>query len=266
VNYTKSFNPGTFTVTYVAKTNNTATVRVDGTVSGITRSIQQAFTKGGSGKPMAYSTASYTEHNISMGSGVSGDVYGPVSAGGTVTPSGVTFHDPVDQGNPDASVPTPDWAYWQGVANVVRTGNYTFNSGTYTGIYYVTGNVTFNGNSNTTLNGTVISRGRVTFGTNAVVHITPSGTNPAIYAQQRITAGSNVVADITGWVQSQEYITFGNNNVLNVTGGMASTGNITISKNSDVNITYDQTRAPTVGFSGGEPGGGLGESSWQEVF
>ncbi|MFA4972277.1 MAG: hypothetical protein WC683_06665 [bacterium] len=265
--YTKSFNPGSFTVTYVAKTNNTATVRVDGAVGGVTRSIQQAFTRG-SGKPKAYSSAMYTETDITVDNNATGDVYGPVAAGGDVDENeGVVFHDLPEENDPNSSVPTPDWAYWQANADHVVTGNFNFTNGAYSGVYYVTGNVTSSNNSVFTLNGTIITRGRIVFGNNSNVTITAASGNPAIFAQSRIVISNNITANITGWIQSQSYIRIENNAGFTAVGGMVAVGDITIRNNAVIDLTYDENQAPGEGYSGGEPGeGGLGESSWEEVF
>lgn len=262
---TVNFGPGSFTITYLHKTATTATIRSDGAVEGITRSVKQEFSSGG-GTPKAFKTVFYTEQRVTVGGSSSGDIYGPVSAGSEVnSASGIVFHGEVEANNTSASLPTPNWGHWQTVADRTISGNYTFTAGTYSGIYYITGNVTFR--SGVTINGTIISRGRVTANNQSNISVIAAVPNPAIFAADRITFSGITGLALRGWVMSQAEVRFtGNANVTGV-GGIASKGDIIFTGNSNVGITYDDAYAPAaLGYTGGETEEGVDYVLWEETF
>lgn len=263
--YTKVMDPGQFTISYIAQSTNQCTVKSVGTVQGVSRAVQQVFSRGQG--PMAFTKAIYTENDIDVSGSSSGEVTGDVSAGGTIDEDGgVTFNDEVDANNPDADVPTVDWAYWQAIADHVITGNFNFSSTTYTGIYYITGNVTFNNDA--ILNGTIVSTGQVTINGAANVAITATSPYPAIVTKGTLTLNGNANLQINGFVLTLDYVTITGNQDIHLTGGLVSEGNVTITGNSVVDIVYDENYVPgTDGFIGGEGGGG-GETldGWSETM
>lgn len=259
---TKTFGPGSFTTTFLAQTSSTATVQSVGTVGGVARRMQVNFT---AGMPEAFKNGIYTEQEVIVSGSSFGDVYGPISAGSDVDESaGVVFHDAIEENNPDASIPTPDWAYWQSVASTVISGNYTFNPGTYSGIYYITGNVTLK--QNMTLNGSIIARGRVSANSNDNISIVATAPSPAIFAEDRITINGCANLNIIGWVLSLADITLSGNSDVTGTGGFSAGGDITFSGNTEVDLTFNIDYAPSSeSVTGGEVSG-LTFTNWKETF
>jgi type II secretory pathway pseudopilin PulG len=259
--FTMSFGPGSFTITFLAQAENSATVRSDGTVEGITRSVKQEFGEGD--LPKAFTKAIYTEGEIDVDGSATGDIDGDVSAGGGVDEGeGVDFDGDVDEGNPDAEVPTPDWSYWQSIADSVIGSNYNFGSGTYTGIYYITGNVSIS--SDVTINGTIIARGNVGISGGSNITISATAPNPAIIAEGSVLFSGATGLTINGWVFSMDTVTFTGNTDIEVTGGFTAQGDVTFTGNTDADVDFDESYAPTDGFDGGEMT--VGSSNWEEVY
>ena len=257
---TGTFGSGTFVVTYLDQTPKTAAVRSDGTVAGITISTSQALTAGGIA---AFMSAIYTEQNVNMTGSTSGDIYGGVSAGGGIDPGDVVFHDEAASDNEDAAMPTPDCAYWQGIADYTIAGNFSFEAGTYDGIYYITGDVAIQ--SNVLLKGTIITRGKVTMNGSSNVTITATAPNPAILAEGTIKINGSANVNITGFVISLSDIMTTGNTDLTAVGGFVSAGDITLTGNTDIDLSYSDTYAPGDGFSGGEMSE-MTISDWREVY
>lgn len=265
--FSKSFGGGSFTVTYTALTASSATAKVDGIVNGITRSITQNFSMSGGGFA-SLSYAIYTEGDISTGGSSSGSVTGDIAARGTITNDGaIVFDGEVSQDDEDVDVPTPNWAYWQGAANTTIFGNYTFNSGTYNGIYYVNGNVGFQ--NNVIINGTLVATGTITAAGNEHVTISSPPPNPALIAGNTITFTGTTDMAVTGWIYSGSQVRMLGNTDVVVNGGIGAVGNVEFSGNSDDVIVYmDEVHEhPPSGFDGGEMSDfQVAMGTWQEVY
>lgn len=256
-----SMGPGNVVVTYLDQTTTTATVRADGVVQGITTSASQTFRASGI---VAFDKAIYTEKDIIVDGAATGNIYGPVSAAGDIDDgSGVVFHEDVDSNDPDVSVPTPDWTYWQSLADQTIVGNYSFEAGTYNGIYYITGDVTVK--SNVTLKGSIVSRGGVTLNGAANVTIDAVPPNPAIIAEGEISITGSANLNINGFVFSLNSLKLAGNTDVTMVGGVVAKKDVTLSGNSDVDFSYDDSYAPTDGFDGGEISG-IVMSDWREVY
>lgn len=259
---TKTFGPGQFTTTFLAQTATTATIRSDGTVGGITRSMTEQFTAETGFD--AFKHALYTEQDISVGGTASGTVTGDSAARSAIdTGGGVAFNGEVDANDPTVDAPTPNWAYWQGVATNSIVGNYTFNAGTYTGIYYITGDVTFK--SDITINGTIVALGKVTANNTANITIASAAPNPAIVAGDTVTFTGALDTSITGYVFSMESIRFLGNSEISAIGGFAAVGSIDLSGTTSASVTHDDDYSPTSGFDGGKPSVGVNFGLWQET-
>ncbi|MFH0799332.1 MAG: hypothetical protein V2A66_04025 [Pseudomonadota bacterium] len=261
---TKTFGPGSFTTTITcADPCTSVTVRSDGTVGGITRSAQQSLTQG-SGLADAFTDAFYSGNNISSGGSSSGVINGDVTAKGTVTAGGgLEINGATNQNDPDAAVPQPIWSYWQSVANTTISGSYTFPSGTYSGIYYITGDVGFS--TNVTLNGTIATLGSVSFGSNSNIHITATLPNPAIIAGGSVTFTGTSDSTISGYIFTVSTLTMTGNSDVDVTGGMIAGEDITLIGNTDANVTFTSPGDTVPGFTGGEGAEPMTFGTWQEV-
>lgn len=262
--FTKNFGPGSFTISFPSKTATTATIQSDGTVGGITRSIRQGVTKGGG--EVAFTKAFYTESDITMSGSSSGEIDGDVSAGGAINDSSaVTVTGDQQDGNTNANVPDPLWSYWQSVATTTISGGYNFGSGTYSGVYYVDGNVTFS--KNVTLNGTLVARGSVTMTGNENITINAVSPNPAIIAEGAILFSGTSDVAINGWVITLSTLTMTGTTGVTAEGGFIAAGDITLTGNSDTEVTYVTPvpgGGPVPGFTGGEVGNAVVFGLWSE--
>ncbi|MFA4874720.1 MAG: PilX N-terminal domain-containing pilus assembly protein [bacterium] len=259
--FTKDFGPGSFTVSYVNKDANTVTIQVDGTVGAITRRIQQQLSSSGSA---AFDHGLYAVGSISSGGSSSGFVTGPVSAGGSFSQGGgVVFDGEVENNNASAAIPVPDWSYWEGIADHVISGNYTFSPGTYDGIYYITGSATIN--NDVTLNGTIVTYGSISCAGNGNISITAAAGNPAILAGGSLSFSGTSNLAILGWVFAVGSATFTGNSDVTVQGGVTAGGSVDITGNTDIGLTFNQSLAPVAGFNGGERAG-ISFGQWRESY
>jgi type II secretory pathway pseudopilin PulG len=266
----KSFGPGSFTVTYLSQTANTATVRVDGTVQGVKRSVTQSFSITPYGaSPFGHAIYTETDFRATNDSGVT--VQGDILTGGEVRPEDLSTIDvdgTIVHHHAEAEVPIPDWDYWLAVADHMIEGNYFFEDGAHSGIYYVTGQVDIKNTSNFRLDGTIICRGIVDITNNINAVISAQGTNPAIVAEDQIKMNNNDNLLIQGFLVSMSGIRTDTSNTVRIEGGIVAAEEIRIHNDSTVDIVYDGDRAPSAGFTGGEgsTGGTIDIGQWRETF
>lgn len=261
-NFTKTFGPGAFTITYTNQTTDSALVQSEGIVAGISRRVSRQMTASGFA---GFEYGMYTPSDIIVGGSSAGTVNGPVSAGGTVgTGGGVNFNGDIEQHNSSAAIPTPDWAYWQNHATQTISGNYKFDPGTYNGIYYVTGNVQVT--KDVILNGSIIARGSISTegGQSVNITITAGAGNPALLAEGSISMAGSSHVNITGWIFSVSTVTFTGSSDINATGGVVAGGSITMTGTTNIDLTFNPALAPSAGFNGGERGS-IVLGSWREV-
>jgi Tfp pilus assembly protein PilX len=168
--------------------------------------------------------------------------------------------------------PSVDYGYYQGIASPGqdKSGNYTFNAGTYSGIWYVDGNVTIN--SSVTINGTVVATGNISMNGNE--HITVNATSPY---PALVTEGNFLfqnVEDITvngliyvGANASGNFLSQ-NSEDINFYGTILVRGNFNLQGTKDVTITYNSAilNNPPPGFSGTGGASTINVTSWNEVL
>lgn len=242
-----SFGDGVYSVVLANGGTNYIDVESTGTINGVTRSIGQTITNE-TGVPEAYDDALYTEGSITT-TGASN-----LGVTGTETQSGI-------------ELPVVVFASYEAIADTVIAGDKTFTIGTYSGIYYVTGDVTID--SDVTINGAIISEGGISARNNSNIIINSALPNPAIVANDEISFRSTTNSTITGLVFSGADAT-GNFNAqsadtLTVNGTIISGGGIIFRNSSDVTVTYDGsilTNLPLYISNGATPGVIL--SAWQE--
>lgn len=287
---TKNFGSGSFTVTFLLQTSNTATIKSTGTVNGIGHSITQELSKGGT--PVALDSALYTEQNIAVsgqglvtcnGNAVAGnrvngsgqghvDINGDLATGNGVGTSGQARVDVTGSsttGYLTASVPTPNWTYWQSGATI-HEGNWTFSgqgSSTFSGVHYVTGNFSMSGQKNVTINGTLVVLGSVSQSGQGVLNVNPTLPNPAIIAGGNVTLSgqSQTSASYGGYIYSNGSVSLSGQGGMNVSGGVIGRSGITLSGQGAVNVTHGAGMNPS-GFVGGEGTGGIEFGAWRETF
>lgn len=260
---TKSFNPGSFTITYEAKSTNSATVRSAGTVEGITRTLEQSLSRG-SGTTM-FACVLYSQQTISNSGSSSGTVTGTVRAGSSIaTGSGVTFNGSLEPNRTTADIPDPDWTYWLDHATTVYTENHTFSAGTYDGIYYVTGNV--NIQKDVVVNGTIVARGDINVSSASDLTVTASGSNPALISEGSLSITGSSTVNVTGWAVSQGNLTVNGNSGLTVSGGLGTVGALSLSGNTNLSLTHTSPPSTVPGFSGGETYEPVLLVEWKEVY
>jgi len=242
-----SFSDGTYSVEFKNGTTSTIDVESTALVNGVNRVIRQTLTKE-TGIPLAFNDVLYTEGNINA-SGAR-----DLNVTGTQTKSG-------------SDLPVVDYPSYQDIADTVVSGNYTFNAGTYSGIYYITGNVTIK--TNVTINGTIISRKGVSARNYKNITINPASSNPAIIADNTVNLKNTRDVTISGVVFSGadgggNFIAQDSRD-LTVTGTVISGGNISFKNSRDATITYDSSllTTPPSYISDGVASGVI-LSTWQD--
>lgn len=179
--------------------------------------------------------------NVTINSGtgsISGDV-----AGGSVSITGVTVNGTVTQGSTN-QVPVPDWSAWQAAANFVVNGNQTFSSGTYSGVWYVDGNVTLA--SSVTFNGTIIATGNINFNNESNITVLSGSNNVALIAGGQMLGNSASDMIIDGLVYGTAGITFNSQSNVSCTGALVSPSSITDNSSTNFTLTYDPDLASNV--------------------
>lgn len=255
---TVSFGPGFFTTTYVEQTASTVTVRSVGDVDGVRRTVKQEFTRG---TPACFESAIYTEGDFSATGGSEVSVDGPITTGGTVDVTGnsdVDLSGPVNENHASADIPDVDWSYWKSTADHVILSDYTFGDGTYSGIYYVSGQTQFTSLSGFTLNGSLISRGMVHINASSNVTITAQPHKPAIVAEDRIQINNDATLNVTGWIFGLEKFLTATSSNFTIDGGITAGSEIKMTGHSTVDVEHALDMVPDIGFIGGEPGSGTG--------
>lgn len=195
--------------------------------------------------------------------------------------SGMTINGTITQGFPMIR-PTLDFDYYKNLA--IAAGQYVagskaFTSGTYSGVWYVAGQVTIG--SGAIINGSVIGDSSISFAkaaTNVQINPSPLTNYPALAAKQNIsTSASGTAGDkvglqnstINGLVLAQANITF--DWIINSTinGTILAGNNITMSNGTGIILNYDgNIFAPiTPGFTY-SPGGSssvVSQKDWNEI-
>jgi len=241
-------------------------VRSTGTVTvgtqNFNRVIERTITTGFD----AFDGAMYGEGPISIDH--NGTVNGDIVSSGTVT----IDHDEWDVNGDilenQAAVDIPDvkWAYWQGMAgaNVITppTGTYEFTGDSYTGVYYVNGNVTISKN-NMNFQGTIVATGDISITGNGATYQAATG-NPAFIS------GNNFLAQNVNNIQVTGAIYAANNLTINIiaaqggtiTGSLVFGGICTINQANNSTFNIDPN-ASSAGFTGGA--GGTKLSNYREL-
>ena len=218
---TKSFGNGTFTVTPTVTAQDVVTLQSTGLIALADTSFPRT---------VEYSVRRFTPFNFSIYGGEAGtgnvnltfvnngqineDIYIKGSFDATSS-TNLTIDGELLENQSDTDIPDVDWGYWQFSADYNISGDYTFNGASYSGIYYIDGDVLLDYN-NMNFQGTIIATGSIRFSHSNTITVTPDAGNPALIA------GGNIL------------IAHGNN--LTINGAMYAVGSITIEQGNNINF------------------------------
>lgn len=195
--------------------------------------------------------------------------------------SGMTINGVITEGFPMIR-PTLDFDYYKNLA--IATGQYdnnakTFASGTYSGVWYVKGQVTIG--SGAIINGSVIGDSSISFdkaAANVQISPDPLFNYPALAAKQNIsTSASGTGGDkiglknstINGLVLAQANITF--NWIVNstVNGTILSGNNMTMANGTGITLNYNgdifAPMTPGFAYSPGGSSSVVSQKDWNEI-
>ena len=150
-----------------------------------------------------------------------------------------------------------DWPYWQSEADTILTGDQTFDQTTYSGVYYVDGNVLLN-NNNMVFDGTIIATGSIDMGTGNSSVFSPASGQPAMVSGGDITIGNGNNITCNGAVFAVGSINIDQGNNIDFLGPLifgdelngSSTNNIIIDMHNEA-YNY-QDHIVVDGFTGGQ--------------
>lgn len=243
----ESLGDGTYTM-WVETSGGNVLISARGTMNNIQRTVQQEINLSNT-VPEAFNHAIYAGGSIitagSSGLSVTGDQQ-----------AGVT------------NFPTANFSYYQSVADSGQdiSANYTFSTGTYSGIWYIDGNVTIA--NNVTINGSIITTGRITMSNKSSISITATSSYPALIVNDNITASNSDNITINGLiyagVDSSGEFNLRNSDTVSITGTIITANNLNLRGSSAVTITYDGSilTDPPLGFSSGVVSVA---DSWKEI-
>jgi Tfp pilus assembly protein PilX len=236
----KSMANGTFNIQYITKAPNSATIKFTGTKENVTRKFTANFTK----HLLAFNYAAYIGGEMHTQDATDLTITGEVQENAT-------------------NLPTVDFSYYESIADHKIYQNQIFTAGTYTGIWYINGNVTVN--SGVTINGTIITTGNINMNDNSNINVTATSPYPALIANGNFIFQNTNNITINGLIYVGADMS-GNFNLqeaedINITGVVIVAGNFQLQYSDDVTITY-QPQDLVPGFSGI---GVAAYNTWQEV-
>lgn len=218
---------GTFDIEYLVKTIHTATIKFTGHREEVSRKITANFDK----LPAAFDYVVYAGRSIQTRKATN------------LTIIGAQLEDADD-------FPTVSFPCYKGSASPGQdiTGDYTFTAGTYSGIWYINGNVTIE--SNVTINGSVITTGNISCLEESSVTINPTSPNPALIAQGNIdfsgkkpapTTNININGLIYAGTDGAGSVDLNYTDTVNITGTIIAGTNVDFQNSDNVTVTYDET-------------------------
>lgn len=251
----KAFGGGSFTITVSNASQNAINVISNGSLTGYeSQPVQRVIEAGITRQALAegYNYAIYAGGKIDTNNTENLNINGNTKENQT-------------------DFPSVDYSYYQSIASHVISGNYTFTAGTYSGIWYVDGNVSID--SAVTLNGTIVTTGNINMTGSDNIVVTATPPYPALVAEGNFlfqNASNITVAGLiyVGANMSGNFLSQRAENI-NFTGTILIKGNFNLQGSKDVTITYDPSILgnPPPGFSGGGGTGAVMTSAgWHEVL
>ncbi|UCG35429.1 MAG: hypothetical protein JSW17_01110 [Candidatus Omnitrophota bacterium] len=251
---TKSFGSGEFTVAPLATAHDVVKLRSTGSIALADTSFPRT---------VEYSIRRITPFDFSLYGGESGtgdatftfvnngsfdgDIY--VKGGLDLTNAvDFTISGEVFENQTETDIPDVDWGYWQFNADHIISGDHIFNGSSYSGIYYVDGNVTLDYN-NMIFNGTIVATGNISFTQSNSISINPSPGYPALIAGGDISVAQGNNLSIAGAVYAAGSITIDQGNNIAFDGAIVfgdqlyadHANNISSTLNSPVEVGFSYT-------------------------
>ena len=166
-----------------------------------------------------------------------GVVNGDVNSGGNINQGSVVINGNAIDNSP-IPAPTVDFAAYLAEADHYIAGNYKFNAGTYSGIWYIDGNVTIK--SGVTFNGTIITTGNIKFVNSSSVALNPTSPYPALVAAGNVEGNNSASVAIDGIVYALGNVILSSSASVSVHGSMIADGNFEMKNSSSLSVTYDE--------------------------
>lgn len=257
----ESLGEGTYTM-WVETSGSDILVTARGTVNGIERTIQETVTLS-SVVPEAFSYLQHSEDDTNFKDS-DGDITGDLSAGGNVkNESGMTITGTITESS-TVSLPTVDMDSYAAIADTTVSGNKTFTSGTYSGIWYVDGKATVK--DNVTFNGTIVATGDIVLTNTDNFTANPTSNYPALVSEGKINGDKMKDANIAGLVYATGNIQMNDGKDNTITGTIISGNKINIKDGEGWTLTYDSdiVSDPPPYFSESGAGGATGDD-WKEI-
>jgi hypothetical protein len=167
-------------------------------------------------------------------------------------PQTITVNGTITEGYPMIN-PTLDFDYYKNLASLAGqlvVGSYTFENGTYTGVWYVTRGVTIGNNA--IINGSIFSDSDIQFTDKAdAIQISPSPlTNyPALAAKNNISTSATGVpgqriglqnSTINGLILAQNNVTFDYMKDSTINGTILAGNNFSMQDGSGITVNYNE--------------------------
>ena len=229
----ESFEGGSYTM-WVEDSGGVILMTSSGIYNGTTRIVHQQenmiFT------PYALKYAAFTgvasDFDNTTGT-ISDDI---ASRGSIIVSSGLAVSGDVTE---DSTINVPNVALpsYESMADTVINGNQVFDSGTYTGIWYVKGNVTIA--SNVIFTGSIIATGDIDLAGENGITLTPTSPNPVLLSAADILADNATAINIAGLVYAANNIQMNNTGNFILNGAMLAGAQITAQNGTDLSFTYD---------------------------
>lgn len=257
----ESLGSGTY-IMWVETSGSNIRVTARGTVNNIVRTIQETIILT-AGVPAAFYYAQFSADDIDYDDS-DGIITGNIAAGDNINnESGMTITGTVTEDS-TVAMPTVDLASYAAIATTTVTGNRTFNAGTYSGIWYVSGNATIR--DDVMFNGTLIAGGNIVLTNADNFTSTPTSNYPALVANTDINGNNMTEANISGLLFAGDDINMDDGEDNTINGSLIAGDKTSMEDGDDWTITYDADLAsnPPPYFTGGGVIGATG-NNWKEI-
>ncbi|MFH2137509.1 MAG: hypothetical protein ABII88_03240 [Candidatus Omnitrophota bacterium] len=245
----ETLGAGTYTL-WVENSGSNILITGRGTINNTERIIQQEISLT-PGIPEAFMYVQHSGNNTNMNN-TGGTITGDISVGGNFNYGGGLSVVGTITEDSDVVTPAVSMSDYAAIAGSTVSGNKTFTSGTYSGIWYISGNVTID--DDVIFNGTIIAAGNISMTNSDNITITHAGSYPALVSGGDITGNNMADCSITGLIYAANNITLNNNEDGEINGTLIAGNNLILNNGEGLVINYDETirTACPPYFSGGE--------------